>query len=51
MAIAKDRPDNILESSRFETGTPQETFAKIKVTDHNTTTITRQTMMRCCWYW
>ena len=31
MAIAKDRPDNIVENIRFETTTPKETFAKIKV--------------------
>lgn len=31
VAIAQDRPDNILESIRFDTTTPEETFGKIKV--------------------
>lgn len=31
VAIARDRPDNILESIRFDTTTPEETFGKIKV--------------------
>lgn len=29
VALAKDRPDNIIERDRFETGTPEETFAKV----------------------
>jgi predicted NBD/HSP70 family sugar kinase len=31
VALAKDRPDNIIERDRFETGTPEETFAKVNV--------------------
>jgi hypothetical protein len=31
VAIAQDKPDNILESIRFDTTTPEETFGKIKV--------------------
>jgi hypothetical protein len=31
VAIAQDKPDNITESIRFDTTSPEETFAKIKV--------------------
>jgi hypothetical protein len=34
VALAKDSPQNIVESTRFDTGTPEETFANIKVRLH-----------------
>jgi len=34
VAIAQEKPDNIVESIRFDTTTPDETFGKIKVEYH-----------------